>query len=95
MIAQIQIFGRRSVMSSYELDGYFPLKGTCFECGRDLRHKLFDKISHRFSDGESIETLAAAYRVPTRAIELVIGQNSVTPLGLTFQPTLRTRSAAA
>ena len=82
-------------MSSYELDGYFPLQGTCFKCGRDLRHQVFDKISRQFSSGESIETLAAVYRVPTRAIELVIGQNSVTPLGLTFKPVLQARSAAA
>ena len=82
-------------MGSYELDGYFPLQGTCFECGRDLRHKLFDKIHERFMAGESIAALAAAYRVSPRAIELVLRQNSVTPLGLTFQPTLRSRAAAA
>ena len=82
-------------MSSYELDIYFPLQGTCFECGRDLRHKLFDKINKRFSSGESVDKLAAAYRVPGRAIELVLNQNSVTPLGLTFKPTLQTRAAAA
>lgn len=82
-------------MSSYELDGYFPLQGTCFDCGRDLRHKLFDKINARFASGESIRALAAAYRVPRRAIELVLRENSVTPLGLTFKPTLRVRTAAA
>lgn len=83
-------------MSSYELDRCFPLQGTCFDCGRDLRHKLFDKINARFASGESISQLAVAHRVPNRAIELVLGQNSVTPLGLTFKPTLqRTRSAAA
>ena len=82
-------------MSSYELDTYFPLQGTCFDCGRDLRHKLFDKINGRFSTGESIAGLAAAYRVPPRAIELVLRQNSVTPLGLTFKPILQSRSAAA
>lgn len=82
-------------MSSYELDRYFPLQGTCFECGRDLRHKLFDKINRRFSSGESVAALAAVYRVPQRAIELVLSQNSVTPLGLTFKPTLRARSATA
>lgn len=82
-------------MNGYELDIYFPLQGTCFKCGRDLRHKLFDKIYKRFSTGESVDALAAKYRVPARAIELVIRQNSVTPLGLTFKPTLQTRSAAA
>ena len=82
-------------MSSYELDAYFRLQGTCFDCGRDLRHKLFDKINARFSSGESVAALAATYRVPQRAIELVLRQNSVTPLGLTFKPTLQVRSAAA
>ena len=82
-------------MSSYELDTFFPLQGTCFDCGRDLRHKLFDKIYRRFSSGETVDGLAAKYRVPARAIELVIRQNSVTPLGLTFKPTLQVRSAAA
>jgi len=82
-------------MSSYELDKYFPLQGTCFDCGRDSRHKLFDKIYKRFSCGESVDALAAKYRVPARAIEIVIRQNSVTPLGLTFKPVLQVRSAAA
>ncbi len=80
-------------MSSYELDKYFPLRGTCFECGRDLRHKLFDKINLRFSSGDTIEFLAAAHKVPRRAIELVIEQNSVTPLGITFTSTLKARTA--
>jgi len=82
-------------MSFYELDAFFPLQGTCFKCGRDLRHKLFDKINARFSSGESVNVLAAAYQVPPRAIEIVLGQNSITPLGLTFKPTLQARSAAA
>ena len=82
-------------MSSYELDTYFPLQGTCFECGRDLRHKLFDKIYTGFSSGETVDMLAAKHRVPARAIELVIRQNSVTPLGLSFQPVLQARAAAA
>lgn len=82
-------------MSSYKLDGYFPLQGTCFECGRDLRHKIFDKINARFSAGESVAVLAAAYNVPTSAIELVIGKNSFSPLGLNLPPTLRARSATA
>ena len=82
-------------MNGYELDRYFPLQGTCFDCGRDLRHKLFDKINVRYSSGESVAALAAVYRVPHRAIELVLRQNSVTPLGLTFKPTLQVRSATA
>lgn len=82
-------------MSSYELETYFPLQGTCFDCGRDLRHKLFDKIYKRFSSGESVDGLAAKYRVPAQAIELVIRQNSVTPLGLSFKPVLQARSATA
>ena len=80
-------------MSSYELDKYFPLQGTCFHCGRDSRHKVFDKINTKFSSGDSIESLAAAYGVPKRAIELVIEQNSVSPLGITFTSTLRARAA--
>ena len=82
-------------MSSYELDKYFPLQGTCFDCGRDLRHKVFDKINAEFSSGASIESLAIAYGVPKRAIELVIEQNSVSPLGITFTSTLRARVATA
>jgi hypothetical protein len=82
-------------MSSYELDRYFPLQGTCFDCGRDLRHKLFDKINQRFSTGDTIEFLAASYKVPRRAIELVIEQNSVSPLGITFTSTLKARVATA
>ena len=82
-------------MSGYELDIYFPLQGTCFDCGRDLRHKIFDKINKRFSSGESLDNLAAAYGVPKWAIELVLHQNSVTPLGLTFKPTMQVRAAAA
>jgi hypothetical protein len=82
-------------MSSYELDKYFPLQGTCFRCGRDLRHKVFDQINIRFSSGDSIEYLAAAYGVPKRAIEFVIEQNSASPLGITFMSTLRAKSATA
>lgn len=82
-------------MNNYELDGYFPLQGTCFKCGRDLRHKIFDKITERFAAGETVAVLAAAYRVPSKAIELVIGKNSFSPLGLNLPPILRARSAAA
>lgn len=82
-------------MSNYELDGYFPLKGTCFECGRDLRHKTFDNINKRFSSGESVAALAAAFQVPLQAIELVIGKQSFSPLGLNFPTVLRARSATA
>lgn len=80
-------------MSSYELDKYFPLQGTCFRCGRDLRHKVFDKINSRFSSGDSIDALANVYNVPKRAIELVIEQNAVSPLGITFSSTSRARAA--
>lgn len=82
-------------MNNYEFDKYFPLQGTCFECGRDLRHKLLDKINARFCAGESVAALAAAYRVPPQAIEFVVGKNSFSPLGLNLPPTLRVRSAAA
>lgn len=82
-------------MNGYELDTFFPLQGTCFKCGRDLRHKLFDSINLRFSAGETIDKLAVVYKVPTRAIEMVLRQNSVTPLGVTFKPVLQTRTVAA
>jgi hypothetical protein len=82
-------------MSSYELDKYFPLKGTCFHCGRDARHWLTDEIHERFTGGESVKALAAEYDVPVQAIELVLRQNSTKPLGLTFNSTLRSRAAAA
>lgn len=82
-------------MNGYELDAFFPLQGTCFECGRDLRHKLFDRINLRFTAGEPIGKLAVHYQVPAHAIELVLKRNSVTPLGLTFKPSVRARSATA
>ena len=82
-------------MSSYELDKYFPLKGTCFHCGRDARHWLLDEINERFSKGESVKQLAAEYDVPVQAVELVLRQNSSSPVGITFNSTLRTRAAAA
>ena len=82
-------------MSGYELDRYFPLKGTCFHCGRDLRHKTLDEISERFSAGEPINVLAASYNVPPQAIELVIGHNSAAPLGSAFAPVAKLKTAAA
>lgn len=82
-------------MSNYELDEYFPLQGTCFKCGRDLRHKIFDKINARFASGESIAALAADFKVPSQAIELVVNRNSFSPLGLNFPSGLRARSATA
>ncbi|HEY0427713.1 MAG TPA: hypothetical protein VGC76_08010 [Pyrinomonadaceae bacterium] len=81
-------------MSSYELDKYFPLKGTCFHCGRDARHWLLDEIKERFSGGESVTALSVEFDVPGQAIELVLRQYS-SPLGITFNSTLRTRAAAA
>lgn len=82
-------------MSSYELDKYFPLKGTCFHCGRDARHWLTDEIHERFTEGDSVVLLAVDYQVPVQAIELVLRQYSNKPLGLTFNSTLRSRAAAA
>ena len=82
-------------MSNYELDGYFPLQGTCFKCGRDLRHKTFDKIAARFSAGESVAALANAFQVPPPVIEIIIGKQSFSPLGLNFPSNRRARSAAA
>lgn len=82
-------------MSSYELDKYFPLKGTCFHCGRDERHWLLDEINELYSKGESLTSLAGRFDVPAQAIELVLRQNSSSPVGLTFNSSLRTRAAAA
>ena len=82
-------------MTSYDLDKYFPLKGTCFECGRDLRHKTFDSINKRLAFGESISQLASNYNVPIQAIELVIRHNSAAPLGiaLTNYPQAKAKAA--
>jgi hypothetical protein len=82
-------------MSSYELDKYFPLKGTCFHCGRDERHWLLDEINERYSKGETSSMLALRFEVPVQAIELVLRQNSSSPVGLTFNSSLRSRAAAA
>jgi DNA polymerase II large subunit len=80
-------------MSSYDLDQYFPLKGTCFHCGRDLRHKVLDEIIERFSSGESTAVLATEYKVPAQAIELVIAHNSAAPLGVAFAPVALAKAA--
>jgi len=82
-------------MTSYDLDEYFPLRGTCFECGRDLRHKTFDSINKRFASGESISQLASNYDVPVQAVELVIRRNSAAPLGtaLTVSPQAKAKAA--
>ena len=80
-------------MSGYDLDKYFPLQGTCFHCGRDLRHKTLDKIIERFSFGETVSKLADDFEVPAQAIELVISRNSTGPLGRTIAPMVRARAA--
>ena len=80
-------------MSGYDLDQYFPLKGTCFHCGRDLRHKVLDEIIERFSAGESTIILANEYKVPPQAIELVIAHNSAAPLGIAFAPIAKAKAA--
>lgn len=84
-------------MSGYDLDTFFPLKGTCFHCGRDERHKTLDAIQERFAAGESLKTLAARFNVPIGAIELVIAHNSAAPLGqsLAFPPRAKAAAAAA
>lgn len=81
-------------MTSYDLDQYFPLKGTCFHCGKDLRHKTLDLINQRYASGESASTLAAEYNVPLQAIELVIRCYSTTPLGVALSD-LKVRVATA
>jgi hypothetical protein len=80
-------------MSSYDFDKYFPLLGTCYHCGRDLRvHKLED-IVNRFSRGESVSKLADDLNVPPQAIELVIARNSASPTGRTTGPLVRVAAA--
>ncbi|HLM02460.1 MAG TPA: hypothetical protein VK400_15515 [Pyrinomonadaceae bacterium] len=80
-------------MSGYDFDKYFPLQGTCFHCGRDLRHHTLEKITERFAAGEPVIKLADDYKVPPQAIELAIARNSTTPLGRTITPMVRARAA--
>lgn len=80
-------------MSGYDLDQYFPLKGTCFHCGRDLRHKVLDEIIERFSSGESTSVLATEFDVPPQAIELVIARSMAAPLGVAFAPMAKAKAA--
>ncbi|MDQ4123592.1 MAG: hypothetical protein M3209_19310 [Acidobacteriota bacterium] len=82
-------------MSGYDLDTFFPLKGTCFHCGRDLRHKTLDAINERFAAGEPISSLASDFNVPTQAIELVIGRNMAAPLGIGLALKPQAKSASA
>ena len=89
---QIKIY-RGFSMSGYDFDKYFPLQGTCFHCGRDLRHHTLEKITERFAFGESVDKLADDYNVPSQAIELAIARNSTYPLGRTITPMVRARAA--
>jgi hypothetical protein len=82
-------------MSGYDLDTFFPLRGTCFQCGRDLRHKTLDAITKRFASGEAISSLATEYKVPAQAIELVIGHNMAAPLGKGLALTPKAKSVSA
>jgi hypothetical protein len=81
-------------MSGYDLDAFFPLKGTCFHCGRDLRSHTLEKINERFAAGEPISRLAADYNVPAQAIQLVIHNNSTAPLGTALAPVAAQAKAA-
>ena len=82
-------------MSGYDLDTFFPLRGTCFHCGRDSRHKTLDAINERYSAGETIAALAEDFNVPPQAIKLVIANNSAAPLGVAFASPGKTAKAAA
>ncbi len=82
-------------MSGYDLDTFFPLKGTCFQCGRDLRHKTLDAITERFAAGEAVSSLATEFKVPPQAIELVIGRNMTAPLGKGLSLAPKAKSASA
>ena len=76
-------------MTSYDLDKYFPLQGTCYHCGRDLRHHTLENISERFSSGDSIDKIAYDFKVPTQAIQFVLNKNSTKSLGRTIAPIAR------
>jgi hypothetical protein len=80
-------------MSSYDFDMYFPLQGTCYHCGRDLRHHKLEEIARRFSNGESINTLADDFKVPPQAVELVLARNSASPNGKNTGPLVRAATA--
>ena len=82
-------------MSGYDLDTFFPLKGTCFHCGRELRHKTLDAINERYASGEAISSLASEFKVPSQAIELVIGHNMAAPLGKGLALTPKAKSVSA
>lgn len=80
-------------MSSYDFDIYFPLQGTCYHCGRDLRHHKLEEIARRFSSGETVDALADVYKVPPQAVELAIARNSASPTGRTTGPLVRVAAA--
>ncbi|HQU83457.1 MAG TPA: hypothetical protein PKY59_10045 [Pyrinomonadaceae bacterium] len=80
-------------MNSYDFDKYFPMQGTCYHCGRDLRHHTLETICRRFSEGESIGKIANEFKVPPQAIEIAISQNTMSPTGRTISPMVR-RAAA-
>lgn len=80
-------------MNSYDFDKYFPLQGTCYHCGRDLRHHTLETICQRFSSGETIGELADDFKVPPQAIEIAIMHNTNSPLGRTYAPMMRTAAA--
>ena len=80
-------------MNSSDFDKYFPLQGTCYHCGRDLRFHTIMKINERFCLGESINKLASDFKVPPQAIKQAIDYNSTKPLGRTITAMVRTATA--
>jgi hypothetical protein len=80
-------------MNSSDFDKYFPLQGTCFHCGRDLRFHTIMKINERFCSGESISKLASDFKVPAQAIKHAIDYNSTKPLGRTITRMIRAAAA--
>ncbi len=80
-------------MSNSDFDKYFPLQGTCYHCGRDLRFHTIMTINERFCTGESISKLAFDYKVPAQAIKQAIDYNSTKPLGRTITRMVRTAAA--
>lgn len=76
-------------MNNYDFDKYFPMQGTCYHCGRDLRHHTLETICQRFSSGESVGKIAEDLKVPAQAIEVAIARNSNSPYGKTIAPMMR------
>ena len=79
-------------MNSSDFDKYFPLQGTCFHCGRDLRFHTIMKINDAFVQ-ENQSTTCSDFQVPAQAIKHAIDYNSTKPLGRTIIRMVRAATA--